>query len=116
MGKITAKKRGAVEFSRPSSERGIDESVAAEVSAPAVTRGMKAGKYIRLTLTVRDDQLKRIRDELPLRWATELEEMTGWPVKVSSLEIGRWLLDQGLAAWDDGKRPSVPVLKARSDK
>lgn len=85
--------------------------------APVASRrddARQAGQYVRLTLTVRPDQLDRIRKELPDKWAAELEEMTGWPASVSVLEIGRWLLDKGLEAFDAGDRPPVPPIKPRA--
>lgn len=95
-------------------DRGMTGETAAAVGTPPITKGMRAGQYVRLTLTVREDQLDRIRKELPDRWAAELKEMTGWPASVSVLEIGRWLLDKGLEAFDAGERPDVPAIKPRA--
>lgn len=112
-GKLDNKGRAPRRIASAVEDRGFDAAKAEAVSETAVSPKMRAGQYIRLTLTVRPDQLERIRHELPAAWSAELEEMTGWPVNVSTLEMGRWLLDAGLAAWDDGERPPVPALKQR---
>jgi hypothetical protein len=101
-------------FASPAKERGVDAETIDNIAAPAITKGMKAGNYVRLTLTVTPETLNRIRQELPATWAAELEDMTGWPINVSVLEIGRWLLDRGLLAFDAGERPDIPAIKPRS--
>lgn len=111
--KIRQKKQDQPRVASATADRGLTGATADAVSVPPVKKSLRAGRYVRLTLTVRPDQLERIRNEIPSAWAAELEEMTGWPVTVSTLEMGRWLLDVGLAAWDDGERPPVPALKQR---
>jgi hypothetical protein len=114
MGKIARHK--AAGFGRPSEERGIEKETAERVGASALTRGLKAGRYVRLTLTVRPEQWERIKEELPAALAAEIEETTGWPVQVSVLEVSRWLLDEGLKAYDAGERPEMRPLKVKLEE
>lgn len=114
MGKIARRK--ASEFGRPSEERGIDKETAEWVGASTPTRGLKAGRYIRLTLTIRPEQWARIKQELPAALAAEIEAATGWPAQVSALEVGRWLLDEGLKAYDAGERPAMRPLKVKIEE
>lgn len=113
--KIGQKKESGRRIASAVEDRAFTAETAEAVSESAVAPSLRAGQYVRLTLTVRPDQLERIRRELPARWAAEMERATGWPVKVSALEIGRWLLDVGLAEWDEGHRPPTPALRPRSE-
>lgn len=63
-----------------------------------VPKSMRAGAYVRQTITVLSEQKKLIK-----KLAKENQ--------VSLLAFYRWLLDQGLQAYEDGERPlpSDPV-------
>lgn len=66
----------------------------------AIPASMKAGDYVRQTITILPEQRDLIK-----RVALENN--------ISLLSLYRWLLDQGLQAYDSGKRPepSEPVFR-----
>lgn len=68
--------------------------------ARAVDSSLVAGQYIRRTFTFTPGQLARIKEI-----ARELH--------ISETGIARWLIDQGLAQWEQGVRPEVEERAVR---
>ena len=78
------------------------DSVATTDKAKAVDSSLVAGQYIRRTFTFTPGQLARIKEI-----ARELH--------ISETGIARWLIDQGLAQWEQGVRPEVEERAVRLD-
>lgn len=76
------------------------DNVSTTDKARAVDSSLVAGQYIRRTFTFTPGQLARIK-----AIARELH--------ISETGIARWLIDQGLAQWEQGVRPEVEERAVR---
>ncbi|MFN2224175.1 MAG: hypothetical protein ACK2UH_16585 [Candidatus Promineifilaceae bacterium] len=76
------------------------DDVSTTDKARAVDSSLVAGQYIRRTFTFTPGQLARIK-----AIARELH--------ISETGIARWLIDQGLAQWEQGVRPEVEERAVR---
>lgn len=76
------------------------DNVSTTDKAKAVDSSLVAGQYIRRTFTFTPGQLARIKEI-----ARELH--------ISETGIARWLIDQGLAQWEQGVRPEVEERAVR---
>jgi hypothetical protein len=76
------------------------DNVSTTDKAKAVDSSLVAGQYIRRTFTFTPGQLVRIKEI-----ARELH--------ISETGIARWLIDQGLAQWEEGVRPEVEERTVR---
>ncbi len=70
------------------------DAVSATDKAKAVGSSLVAGRYIRRTFTFTPGQLRRIKEI-----ARELH--------IAETGIARWLIDEGLAQWEQGARPQL---------
>jgi len=76
------------------------DDVSARDKGKAVDSSLVAGQYIRRTFTFTPKQLARIKEI-----ARELH--------ISETGIARWLIDRGLAQWEQGVRPEVEEKAVR---
>lgn len=76
------------------------DTVSTTDKAKAVDSSLVAGQYIRRTFTFTPGQLARIK-----AIARELH--------ISETGIARWLIDEGLAQWEQGVRPEVEERAVR---
>ena len=76
------------------------DTVSTTDKAKAVDSSLVAGQYIRRTFTFTPGQLARIKEI-----ARELH--------ISETGIARWLIDEGLAQWEQGVRPEVEERAVR---
>jgi len=76
------------------------DNVSTTDKAKAVDSSLVAGQYIRRTFTFTPKQLARIKEI-----ARELH--------ISETGIARWLIDEGLAQWEQGVRPEVEERTVR---
>ena len=70
------------------------DAVSAQDKARAVGSSLVAGRYLRRTFTFTPGQLRRIKE-----LARELH--------VAETGVARWLIDEGLAQWEQGVRPEM---------
>lgn len=94
------KKSGRSRISDPTQSRLTRKSVETAVASDEtkIPKSMRAGDYVRQTITLLNEQKKLIK------------KLAG-ENRVSLLAFYRWLLDQGLQAYEAGERPlpSEPV-------
>ena len=92
--KIKSRRPRVGDFDNP-----LDEVTTTD-KARAVDSSLVAGRYIRRTFTFTPGQLVRIK-----AIARELH--------ISETGIARWLIDEGLAQWEQGVRPEVEERAVR---
>ena len=99
-------KRGDVRrVGSATTDREFSAETAEAVTTPAIPISLQAGQYVRWTITVLPDRRERaiqIAEEL----GKEMSDKTGVPAQVPLLTLARWLIDQGIAAYERGERPS----------
>lgn len=97
---LPARKSGRSRVSDPTQSRLSRKSVETAVASDEakIPKSMRAGDYVRQTITLLNEQKKLIK------------KLAG-ENRVSLLAFYRWLLDQGLQAYEAGERPlpSDPV-------
>lgn len=76
------------------------EQVSDIETGKATASSLIAGQYIRRTFTLTPGQLRRIR-----QIARELH--------VAETAIARWLIDEGLAQWEQGVRPELETREVK---
>lgn len=107
--KIGAKKQ---EDSRPVArvgsaiaDRGFTAETAEAVTTAPIPASLKAGRYVRWTITVTPEVLERVK-AVAEALSEEMTDQTGAPANVPLLTLARWLVDQGLASYERGERPT----------
>lgn len=87
-------------------DRGVDQRAVEGATEPKSRRTGKTGKYMRLTITLRPDQFRRLNDiqrEIvdEVRQRDETAE-----VEFGKMDLARWLIDVALIEYDEGARPT----------
>ena len=99
------KKDGERRVASATADRGFTAETAEEVTTSAIPVSLQAGRFIRWTITVLPERRARV-NQIANELSVEMSERTGAPVKVPLLTLARWLIDQGIAAYERGERPS----------
>lgn len=85
-------------------DRGFTAETAEEVTTSAIPVSLQAGQFVRWTITVRPERWERAK-QIAEELSVEVSDRTGAPAKVPLLTLARWLIDQGIAAYERGERP-----------
>ena len=86
-------------------DRGLTATTVEAVTTSAVPASLQAGKYVRWTITLLPERLGRVK-AIANALSAEVSDERGEPVQVPVLTLARWLVDQGIAAYERGERPS----------
>lgn len=78
---------------KPNFGNPLDE-VSSRDKAQAVGSSLVAGQYIRRTFTFTPGQLERIKE-------------IARTLRIPETSVARWLIDEGLARWQEGIRPEL---------
>lgn len=89
----------------PIADRGFETATAAAVTTRPTPKSLKAGKYVRWTITVLPETLSQV-NQMAASLSDEVSEEEGRTVNVPVLALARWLIDQGLEAYERGERPT----------
>lgn len=87
-------------------DRGFTAETADAVTSSAIPTSLQAGRFVRKTITLLPARLARV-DQIAEELKAEIEARTGMPSSVPLLTLYRWLIDQGIAAYERGERPPL---------
>lgn len=89
----------------PIADRGFAAETAAAVTSTPTPESLKAGQYVRWTITVLPETLERVR-QMAVALSDEVSTDEGRSVHVPVLALARWLIDRGIEAYERGERPA----------
>ncbi len=85
-------------------DRALTSQTVAAVTTPPIPVSLQAGKYVRWTITLLPERLERVK-AIAAALSAEVSDERGEPVEVPVLTLARWLVEQGIAAYERGERP-----------
>ena len=89
----------------PIADRGFAAETAEAVTSTPTPKSLKAGQYIRWTITVLPETLEQVK-EMADAMSAEVSAAEGQPVSVPVLALARWIIDKGIDAYERGERPA----------